>query len=502
MQTHTFLSYLTDEQIARQLCKEASKFAFRKSLSPLGEELMVLMPDRQYWGKMRADADRHERQRVWKRVTYMTLRHVKHHEPHNYVRRIEAFAAELRDKASNAQFQFGNPTIKALIKESNTRPIVCRPICTYHQLHEKVLIAMMANYLREQLDHTFHYYNMAYRAPREWMGQRKVTNNKDAIRLILQWREQHTQQSIYVAECDISKFFDTLDHQVVKQVMRRSMHRIGMQDDTLLHLFDSFVDAYDFARDIFAKNDESKFWDSIFGAEREEDFCFQWIDNPPTQAVGLPQGAALSPLIANMVLNEVDELVLEKKMQDGHITDPELLFIRYCDDILLMHTSPQQCLHLIMRYKQVLDQYALRYHPFKQVAQMKDGRALMADGNHYPYWTKAKSKAPYLWGDGMGNAVRWIGFLGYEISRQGEVRIRKSSIATQAMRICERATRVLYASGDKREKLLSMFCNKQVGGSTLEEIVDQPEKMQHYIYQRTRLEQLKERMLRRIKSVK
>lgn len=65
MQTHTFLSYLTDEQIARQLCKEASK---------------------------------------WKRVTYMTLRHVKHHEPHNYVRRIEAFAAELRDKASNAQF--------------------------------------------------------------------------------------------------------------------------------------------------------------------------------------------------------------------------------------------------------------------------------------------------------------------------------------------------------------------------------------------------------------
>ena len=82
------------------------------------------------------------------------------------------------------------------------------------------------------------------------------------------------------------------------------------------------------------------------------------------------------------------------------------------------------------------------------------------------------------------------------------MRIRKSSIATQAMRICERATRVLYASGDKREKLLSMFCNKQVGGSTLEEIVDQPEKMQHYIYQRTRLEQLKERMLRRIKSVK
>ena len=52
MQTHTFLSYLTDEQIARQLCKEASKFAFRKSLSLLGEELMVLMPDRQYWGKI------------------------------------------------------------------------------------------------------------------------------------------------------------------------------------------------------------------------------------------------------------------------------------------------------------------------------------------------------------------------------------------------------------------------------------------------------------------
>ena len=500
--THTFLSYLTDEQVARQLCKEAGKYAFRHTLLPIGEQLMDLMPPRQYWGRVEAYTEHHAQQRIWKRVTHMTLRHVKHHEAYDYVQRIVAFAAELRKIADDNSFHLGRPTVKALIKDANARPIICRPICTYHQLHEKVLIAMMANYLRDQLDHTFHYHNMAYRAPREWMGQRKVTNNKDAIRLILQWREQHADQPIWVAECDISKFFDTLDHQVVKQVMRRSMHRIGMQDEALLHLFDSFVDAYDFAHDIFAKNDDTDFWDSIFGAERETDFCFQWIDNPPTQAVGLPQGAALSPLIANMVLNEIDEHVLADKMQNGRITDPELLYIRYCDDIVLMHTDLKQCTNLIQRYQQVLEQYALRYHPFKQVAQMKDGKTLLADGNTYPYWTKAKSKAPYLWGDGIGDAVRWIGFLGYEISRTGQVRIRKSSVAAQAIRLCERATRVRYAKGDKQYLMLEKFCQKNVGGSTLEDIVDSPEQMPQYMHQRKRLEQLKERLLRRIKHEK
>jgi hypothetical protein len=218
--------------------------------------------------------------------------------------------------------------------------------------------------------------------------------------------------------------------------------------------------------------------------------------------VGLPQGAALSPLIANMVLNEIDEHVLEEKMQNGRITDPELLYIRYCDDIVLMHTDLKQCTNLIQRYQQVLEQYALRYHPFKHVAQMKDGKTLLADGNTYPYWTKAKSKAPYLWGDGMGDAVRWIGFLGYEICRTGELRIRKSSVAAQAIRLCERATRVRYAKGDVQNLMLEKFCRKKVGGSTLEDIVDCPEQMPQYMRQRKRLEQLKERMVRRIKTKK
>jgi hypothetical protein len=61
---------------------------------------------------------------------------------------------------------------------------------------------------------------------------------------------------------------------------------------------------------------------------------------------------------------------------------------------------------------------------------------------------------------------------------------------------------VRYAKGDKQYLMLEKFCQKKVGGSTLEDIVDSPEQMPQYMHQRKRLEQLKERLLRRIKHEK
>ena len=57
------------------------------------------------------------------------------------------------------------------------------------------------------------------------------------------------------------------------------------------------------------------------------------------------------------------------------------------------------------------------------------------------FW-KVKSHRPYLWGDGdIGNSNRYIGFLGYELSRDGRLRLRKSNIS----RIAEKFRRQQYA---------------------------------------------------------
>ena len=499
MEQTTFLDYLSNEHVAQQLCKEAGKYAFRPKHNHIASQLMALMPPKKFWGITPQDRYNHQaQQRIWKRVTHMVIRHVKHQSSYAYVSNILQFASQLRSMVADPTFGFTQPTIKALIKDANASPVVCRPICTYHHIDEKVLIALMANYLKQWIDPTFHENSLAYRAPREWMGERKVTSNKDAIRLILQWRKAHEQQNIYVAECDICKFFDTLDHQRVKNALRHTMNRIGKVDQDLLRLFDGFVDSFDFARDVYAKNDDPSFWDEVFGTDRKQEFCFQWIPNPPDRPVGLPQGAALSPLIANLVLNEIDEQTLGEKMLNGQIVDQDLLYIRYCDDIVLMHTCAEACTRLINRYQQVLQEYNLSYHPFKQVGDMKDGNALLHTDKNYPYWDDAKSKAPYRWGEGRGNAVRWIGFLGYEISRDGQVRIRKSSVAAQAQRLCQQASRIRYAKGQYRETLMNRFVSKEVGGSKLDGIVAEPQTMEQYQYQRKRLEQLKARFVRKI----
>ena len=53
------------------------------------------------------------------------------------------------------------------------------------------------------------------------------------------------------------------------------------------------------------------------------------------------------------------------------------------------------------------------------------------------YWDE-KTKAPFRWGRGEGNAAEWIGFVGYEISCDGYIRLRKSTLKKQFNKICHR----------------------------------------------------------------
>ena len=127
---------------------------------------------------------------------------------------------------------------------------------------------------------------------------------------------------------------------------------------------------------------------------------------------------------------------------------------------------------------------------------MKDGRNLKRDAkNHYLFWD-AKSKRPYRWGTGWGNSAQWIGFLGYEISRDGQIRLRKSSIAGQAEKIIKQALRIRFCQ-KYRQTMIEQFEKRAIGGSkidALSNITDQSP----FNLQRAKLEKLKARKLRRL----
>lgn len=499
-----FHSYLSDQRIVAQVCKEVSKYIFCPPNRPMPEHvrhLLRLLPPRHLWANLSYDQrhDKDVRKVTIRRLRHIITRHLDHHSSYAYMPRLQAFMDTLRSIAQEPNsYSFPKPVVKAKIKKQKGNLVICRPTCAYHDLTAKMLTALMASYLKSWLDPMLHETNMAYRAPREWSGtDNVVTSNVHAVDLLLRWRAQHDEQTIYIAECDICKFFDTIDHDDVIDALRQMMARSRIEDAHFANLFANFVRSFDFQQDVMSCNDNPEYWRSQFGEEaNNHTYCFEWIDNPPQQPIGIPQGVALSPLIANMLLNIIDEQTLGERMVNGHVEDDQLLYVRYCDDILIAHTSLHDCSQILDAYCNALEQHQLRYHPLQSVAAMKDGRNLKRDAkNHYLFWD-AKSKRPYRWGSGLGNSAQWIGFLGYEISREGQIRIRKSSIAGQAEKIIKQALRIRFCM-KYRQSMITQFKQRAIGGSkidALSNIIDQAP----FNLQRAKLEKLKARKLRRL----
>ena len=70
----------------------------------------------------------------------------------------------------------------------------------------------------------------------------------------------------------------------------------------------------------------------------------------------MPQGGALSGLIANIVINRVDEKMV-KKLKPGND-----LYIRYCDDMLLLSTNRKRCGQLFRLYSKEIKRAKLVPH--------------------------------------------------------------------------------------------------------------------------------------------
>jgi hypothetical protein len=185
-------------------------------------------------------------------------------------------------------------------------------------------------------------------------------------------------------------------------------------------VLEAYLNSYNFYDNTLVVSQEypkvfSKIWRKMNDHDHKNKYVIEWVDELKQMPVeiqrqrGVPQGGALSLLIANIVLNDVDQSIVSEE-------DPDRLMIRYCDDMVLLHTDYDQCTRLMNEYTKSLTKHKLYYHEFEPYYDRKS------------FW-KVKSHRPYLWGDGdLGNSNRYIGFLGYELSRDGRLRLRKSNM--------------------------------------------------------------------------
>ena len=347
---------------------------------------------------------------------------------------------------------------------------ILRPICVFESLREKLLIALASKYLSEAFDPLLHEEILSYRPLRKYHNSEEpvITDRDNAIENLQQYRNIHKRQNIYVAECDIQKYFDTINHDIIRNCFAKfaeNAHTLcpGFEYRCVKRILDAYLDSYSFYKNVLVENEKLMLCESPRKYESPKDTLFvergcytREEFKTSTDRIGIPQGGALSGLISNVVLSTVDkESILQRN-------DPNRFFCRYGDDIILMHTSRKECERLINQYCNALIEHKLLYHDFVSVA---DPELRKPDGSVRPALWDVKSRSPFLWGrnNEEKEQVDWIGFLGYEIRYTGEVRIRRSSLNDKFKSIKRKyrtGAKTLIAKGDFKKDIEKEIQNR------------------------------------------
>lgn len=140
-------------------------------------------------------------------------------------------------------------------------------------------------------------------------GFRPMRNAQDALRRIL---DNANEGYEYIIDLDLAKFFDSVNHSKMIQVLSNTV-----KDGRVISLIHKFFRA--------KINDKSR------------------IIKP---TVGMPQGGPLSPVCANILLNELDQL-LESR---GH------RFVRYADDMVLQFKTMRAATRVFESVKRYIEE--------------------------------------------------------------------------------------------------------------------------------------------------
>lgn len=216
---------------------------------------------------------------------------------------------------------------------------------------------------------------------------------RSAQQAILKVKSYAKQGYGYAVEIDLSKYFDTLNHELLLNLLRKKF-----QDNRVIELIKKYLKSGVMENGVFSKTEE-----------------------------GSPQGGPLSPLLANIYLNEFD-----KEMQGRGVN-----IVRYADDIVVLAKSKRAAVRLMKtcsRYledrlklrvnaqkSKVVSVFAIKHFKFLGFCLGKNGKGIYIRA-HRESLSKAKRKLKELTRRNQGRNVRMVmenvkryirGWLGY-----------------------------------------------------------------------------------------
>lgn len=221
-------------------------------------------------------------------------------------------------------------------------------------------------------------------------GYRPKRSAQQAIQKIKEYAEQGY---VHAVEIDLSKYFDTLNHELLLNLLRKQIH-----DKRVIELIKRYLKSGVMENGVIGKTEE-----------------------------GSPQGGPLSPLLANIYLNEFDQEMASRAVN----------VIRYADDIVVLAKSKRAAKRLLetcgkyledklklkinVQKSKVVSVLARKHFKFLGFCLGKNGKGIYIRA-HSESLVKAKRKLKELTRRNQGKNVRVVmenvksfirGWLGY-----------------------------------------------------------------------------------------
>lgn len=184
---------------------------------------------------------------------------------------------------------------------------------------------------------------------KKYLNKLKINNNK-----------------IYVLKCDISKFFYSIDHQILKDKLSKII-----EDKDILTLINTIIDStdYDYINNgINYQIDRYKKYISTMNISKQaKKEKYNELDRLPTykRKTGLPIGNMTSQIMAIFYLNDLDHFIKEKL----HIK----YYIRYMDDFILLHPDKKYLEFCLCEIRKKLTELKLKLNTKTQIYEIHNG---------------------------------------------------------------------------------------------------------------------------------